>query len=413
MKPSTENLIIKYRGFKIREVLNKKTNRREFKTRFQFNNNEFYLTDEKLKTLYELIDETLYRERRRKLGFEVVTVSPSVSELFAAHRKRLEKENNRKKINRFILASEKFLALLPAGLRISEIRQNHFQKYIDARLSEINKLSGKPILPETINKDLSALSVAFSRAAMYFAELDGAAAVEVPKAQIKKDRRRERLVKPVGELDVLLEYLRRPHRNPKTATARCRIADELEIKYQTGLRRVEVAILKKSQFRREENALRDVRRMKTNSVTPFFPLTARAVQIIESRLESDSEFIFSVGGKPNESDYKTIKKICNDLKIPYGTFTDGGFVPHDLRHNFSTEIIRVTDIETAKQLTGHTGQHILTYLHTDEKRLREAMNRREGVDVKEILTELYNDIKNGNIELRAFLEKAESLIKNG
>ena len=406
--------IFNYRGFKIREVFNRKTQRREFKARFQFNNKEFYLTDDRRKNLESLIDETLAQERRRRLGFETTALeSPTVAELFAAHRQRVEKERNRKKLNRFDLVSEKFLEILPADFRINELRQNHFQQFIDRRLSEINTQSGKNLLPETVNKDLSALSVAFKNASMYFSQLDGAAAVEVPKAKVKKDRRRERLVKPVGELDLLLEFLRRPHRNPMTEAARRRIADNLEIKYLTGLRRVEVAILEKSQYRADESALRNVKRMKTDSITPFFPLTRRAVEVIESRLELNSKWIFSTNGKPNESDYKTLKRICAELNIPYGAFTDGGFVSHDLRHNFSTEIIRVTDIETAKSLTGHTGNHILTYLHTDEKRMREAMNRREGVDVKEVLTSLYNEIKNGNMELRTFLERAEILIKNG
>jgi hypothetical protein len=64
-------------------------------------------------------------------------------------------------------------------------------------------------------------------------------------------------------------------------------------------------------------------------------------------------------------------------------------------------------------LTGHTGTHILTYLHTDEKRQREAMNKREGKEIKKTLTELYKEIKNGSIDVSAFIEKVGYLIKNG
>lgn len=130
-------------------------------------------------------------------------------------------------------------------------------------------------------------------------------------------------------------------------------------------------------------------------------------------MASYSKFLFSKAGKPNEADYKTLKSVCAKLEIPYGTFTDGGFVPHDLRHKFATEIVRITDIETSKSLTGHTGEHIPTYLYTDEKRQREAMNRREGRELKAVLTELYNQVKNGNMDVSAFIEKAENLIRNG
>lgn len=405
--------IFTYRGFKIREVLNKKTSRREFKCRFQFNNKEFYLTDERRKNLESIIDETLAQERRAKYELPTVKYFPSAEELFKIHLEELKKEGNRKKINRFERVKNQFIKLLPTGIKINEIKKGHFKPFIDERLSEINPRSNEPILPETVNKDLSSLSVAFKEIAYYFPDLEDERFTEVPKLKIKTERRRERLVEKISELDILLEFLRRPHRNQTTFLARSRIADELEIKYETGMRRSEVAALKKSQFKRDEKALRIIKRTKTGNTTKFFPLSERGCEIIESRMVNGSSFIFSANGKPNESDYKTLKKICAQLDIPYGQFTEGGFVPHDLRHNFSTEISRLTDIETAKQLTGHTGTHILTYLHTDEGRMREAVRRREGREMRDDLTELYNQIKDGRITLSAFLEKAESLIKNG
>lgn len=41
------------------------------------------------------------------------------------------------------------------------------------------------------------------------------------------------------------------------------------------------------------------------------------------------------------------------------------------------------------------------------------MNKREGKEIKVALTELYKEIKNGNIELPVFLERVGYLIKNG
>lgn len=92
------------------------------------------------------------------------------------------------------------------------------------------------------------------------------------------------MVEKENELAVLLEYLRRPHWNPKVFVRRRDLADDLEMRYETGLRRKEIARLKKTQYFRAEAALREVIRWKTGTVTKFFPLTERAVQIIESRL---------------------------------------------------------------------------------------------------------------------------------
>lgn len=78
------------------------------------------------------------------------------------------------------------------------------------------------------------------------------------------------------------------------------------------------------------------------------------------------------------------------------------WLPRDLRHNFAAEIVRVTDMETSRSLAGHAGNHILTYLHANEKRRREEMNKREGKEIKVALTELYKEIKNGNIETSRF-----------
>lgn len=398
---------------KIEKIFNKKEKKHQFKARFQFNKKEFFLTADTRKELDELVEEIRVQERRDKRKLPTVKHYPTVEKLFEMYLAELIKAGNRKKRNRFERASAQLVELLPAGIKINELKKGHFKPFIDARLAQKNELSGTTILSETVNKDLSSISAAIKKAEYYFPALEGEQIVQVPKLKIEKERRRERLIEKTAELDVILEFLRRAHQNPKTAAARRRLADELEIKYETGMRRAEVAALEKKQYRREEKALHNILRIKTGTITKFFPLSERAVEIIESRIDSDSPYIFSSLGRPNEADYKTLKNACAKLGIPYGQFTKGGFVPHDLRHNFATDIVRLTDIETAKNLTGHTGEHILTYLHTDETRMRTAMRRREGREVRADLTELYNLVKDDKITLSAFIGKAENLIRNG
>lgn len=109
------------------------------------------------------------------------------------------------------------------------------------------------------------------------------------------------------------------------------------------------------------------------------------------------------------SDYRALKKVCKKLGIPYGRYTDNGFVPHDLRHNFATEIVQVTDIETAKSLTGHTGNEIFTYLHTNEKLQREAIERRERRDRTKEIVEIYKQVRRGKMKVKKFVENIKIL----
>lgn len=397
---------------KIEKFFNKKAGREQFRARFQLNRREFTPTADSRKQLLAIVDEIRANEQRAKYDLPVAKHFPSVEELFTEHLRRLQLGGDRKKISIFERVSTAMIAALPVDIRINQVKKGHFQRYIDERLQQKNAQSGAPILAETINKELSAISVAFKNASRYYPDLEDEQPISIPKAAASK-RRRERLVETDTELDVLLAHLRSDHPKKRVAESRRHFADELEMRYLTGFRRKEVVMLRKSQYFAAERALRDVRRWKTGTVTKYFPLTDRAVELVESRLKTPGEFLFSNDGKANESIYKVLRKACDELGIAYGTFTEGGWVPHDLRHNFSTEIVRVTDIETAKSLTGHSGPHILTYLHTDEKRQREAMNRREGKDLTATLTELYNQVKTGSINLSSFVEKTRSLIRNG
>lgn len=82
------------------------------------------------------------------------------------------------------------------------------------------------------------------------------------------------------------------------------------------------------------------------------------------------------------------------MKILYGKFTDGGFIVHDLRHNFATGILQNSDIETARELLGHSNvQQTIDYLHTNESRMREAIRRKEGIDLKIEIVKIYKAVR--------------------
>jgi len=196
---------------------------------------------------------------------------------------------------------------------------------------------------------------------------------------------------------------------------RVRLAHQIEFGYWTGLRRKEIARLKFVQYDEEQQAIINVKRWKTDTVTKLFPLGKRAIEIIKKRreLQKDGDYIFTPDGEPIESNYRTLKEICKELEISYGRYADGGFVAHDLRHNFGTEILRATDIETARELLGHSNiSQTGTYVHTSTERMREAVRKRDKIDYNIELKKVFIEIKKGKLDLPKFTSKIIDLFRN-
>lgn len=416
-KPQILNTF-KYRGYTLRERFNRKTNRREFISRFQLNNKEFNPVADSRKDLEEIIDDLIYNERRAKnnLSTETIDNAPYLREVFEENLARLVKPKSQTDAARIF---NDLLELLPEDIRITEFGEAHFQLYIDKRLKDTNKASQDYVKPQSINRERTYVTKALSSAKLYFPNWTDAKNYkkpDLPKAEGATEIKRERLVDKDTELNVLLAHLR--EKQPKQADSyyfsRARLADRLEFNYETGFRRKEIAGLKKSQYYPNLQALKTVKRFKTGTKTRYFPLSTRAKEIIESRiaLQADSEFIFSPDGKPIESEYRTLKKVCAELNIAYGKYTDGGFVAHDLRHNFATEIIPKTDPQSAAELMGVSNlNQIMTYIHSNPQRLREAIDRRENRDIKKDLIAVYKNVKRGKIKAREFVEKILNLAK--
>lgn len=397
---------------KIEKIFNKKKGVSEYQARFQLGGKEFRPRALTRKDLLETVDEIRARQHRTKFELPVAKISIALKELFERHAPTIPNKHQRKLFDR---VSEIFLRLLPEDIKITELKKRHFQIYTGFRLAEINRQNGKPITPQTIRRELSTIGAALDKVPEYFSELEDYQKPIGVKPKAKKSNR-TRLVNRQTELIVLLDYLRRKRSGKQTEAVeahRRRLADEMEFRFETGLRRKEAVRLKREQYFPKEAALRNLVRWKTGTITKFFPLSRRAAQIIENRLESNGgEFIFTRAGKPAESDYRTLKNACEELKIPYGRYTENGFVVHDLRHNFASEIVRVTDIETAREMLGHsnikqTGQ----YLHTSEALQREAIDKRENLDKTAEIIALYKAVRRRKTNARNFLETVRNLAR--
>jgi integrase len=402
---------------KIWKQYNKKLKRDEWRARFRLNNKTFRpkaQTKEKLDTLIREIhnQEAIEQNNKRyNLNLEVISYVPTVETAFAQVLPTIQRQSQKVLAKRVF---ENFQSLLPPLLKVNEIKVFHFQSYINFRKGHIGKQTNKPIKLTTIYKELYAITGALKDTALRYESLEN---WQVPKLPVmpkglKKKTRRERLVTENELKTIIAELMKEPKgKQLHTRFHRVRLAHLIEFQHETGFRRKEIAMLKFSQYGKDQQELLNVKRWKTDTVTKSFPLSKRAVEIIEKRreLQKDTDFIFTSDGKPIEANYRTLREVCKDLDIPYGRFKDGGFVAHDLRHNFATEISQVTDIETAKSLTGHTGTEIFTYLHTNQQRQRDAIRKREKVDYDEELYKIFEAVQKKKITKEKFAQNIKKM----
>jgi integrase len=412
-------LIYKLSFVQIWKKFNKQKKRDYWHARFKLNNKAFTPKAETKDKLLNLIAEIRSQEaaernnKKFNLNFEVISYVPTVAEVFEKILPTFQKPHYKTFADRVF---EVFLSLLPAMIKVTELKKTHFQLYVVHRSGQLGKQSNQPIRRQTISKELYAVTAALRQAALYYDSLENwqlPPLPELPKGFSKKTQR-QRLVTEKELADLIAELMKEPE-GKQTRTSylhRVRLAHQIEFQYWTGLRRKEIARLKFSQYDASQQALLNIKRWKTDSVTKFFPLGRRAIEIINLRreLQEGSEFIFTPDGEPIASQYRTLSKICKDLKIPYGRFVDGGFIAHDLRHNFGTDILRGSDIETARELLGHSNiMQTGTYIHTSTDQMRRAVLKRDKIDYKAELKIIFNEVKSGELEEQEFNEKLREL----
>jgi integrase len=406
---------------KIWKEYSKREKRHYWRARFYLNGKIYRPKEPTKDELLDVIGDIRKQENREKLNkkhnlnLELVSYMPTAAEVLEKILPTVEKHHQRTLSDRVF---NDFLSLLPPSIKVNELTQIHFQTYLDHRAGHLGKTSKKPIKRQTIYKELYAITSALKKARRYYDALEKWKPPELPELPkgFKKKTKRERLVTDKELAAVIAELMKAPTGKQTHVHHfhRVRLAHTLEFGYWTGLRRKEIARLKFAQYDDEQQALLNVVRWKTDTVTKFFPLGKRAIEIINARreLQKDSEFIFTPDGEPVAANYRTLKNICKDLKIPYGRFTEGGFVAHDLRHNFGTEILRESDIETARELLGHSNiTQTGGYLHTDANRLRQAVQKRDRIDYGAELEKIFEAVKTGAINQQEFNEKILKLFK--
>jgi integrase len=385
-----------YRGIKITEYVDRRSGLTKFRTRFQLKNKEYAPKKNSLEALKKEINRIFTLVDEGKDPKDEPQEFPTVDDVLKAELKTLKGQ----KWTDYNRVYTDFLSLIPP-LRIDELTQADFNAYIEFRQNQTNERTGAPIKNATINKELSAINVGLKNAVKRFRILHNFKPVAAEK--LPDDYKPRTRTVQENEFELLFNELRKPRAKAEREYDyfyRLRLADYLEFDALTGLRRAEICLLKPEHYDARAKALVDWRRPKTDTEVVFFPLRQRATEIIEERIRYKTEYLFSDSGKPLESHYRKLKNLCQKLNIKYGSFTKGGFVMHDLRRNFGTEMLTATDIKTASEFLGHADlTHTGIYLATDKQKMINAVRKLDGADIKEDLRAVLEAVKEGKLSI--------------
>ena len=114
------------------------------------------------------------------------------------------------------------------------------------------------------------------------------------------------------------------------------------------------------------------------------PINSELLEILKSipsRLAEAGEdrHVFQFQGEPFKDMRDALKKACKAAKIEYGRFKREGFIFHDLRHTFTTNMRRAGVPEPEiMAITGHSSRSTFDRYNTvDEADLHRAMGRLE------------------------------------
>jgi integrase len=93
------------------------------------------------------------------------------------------------------------------------------------------------------------------------------------------------------------------------------------------------------------------------------------------QVSNENNHVFQYRGKPIADIRKGIKDACKKAGIKYGRSIKGGFVFHDLRHTFNTNMRKAGVAESViMKITGHSTREMFDRYNTiDESDSRQAI----------------------------------------
>ena len=155
--------------------------------------------------------------------------------------------------------------------------------------------------------------------------------------------------------------------------------------YFTGMRKSEILSLTWDKVDLANKMIRlkasDTKDRQPRNI-PISPELYDMLKTMPNRIREDESdhHVFQYNGVPVKDIRASLRKVCKEAKIEYGRNKAGGFVFHDLRHTFNTNMRKAGVPESViMQITGHSTREMFDrYNVVDEEDTREAMTKLEG-----------------------------------
>lgn len=340
----------------------------------------------------ELRTKTVYR----KAGIKYETrTDVMLSELFEKRKAAIGNVKERIRAERVFRV---FDGLFDSPVRVPDVRTADFRRYINLRIEE-------GVKPETANREINVISAAFNEAASMFPrELEG---YEPPKMARPRISRRKKIKHEITEAEykaIVAAILsdRSPREQGNRTASRPTAADMFTIGWMLGLRIGELEKLEETDL--VGDVLRVVR-WKTNDISMIGPLPTEVVEILRRNIAaSRSKLIFDLACSRHTFD-DIIRQACATAGVKYGRGEFDAVTFHSTRHSFTSRLVRVTDIATARSFTGHSSDEMVEYYaHASDEQRKLAMSKMFGADRTKELRSIFKKVSTGKMSETEFLE---------
>ncbi|MFH2061060.1 MAG: tyrosine-type recombinase/integrase [Pseudomonadota bacterium] len=155
--------------------------------------------------------------------------------------------------------------------------------------------------------------------------------------------------------------------------------------YYTGMRKGEILNLTWDKIDLAARLIRleagDTKDKEARNI-PICKELFKVLMVLPNRIHGSNadNHVFQFRGKPITDIRTALRQACKDAGIEYGRFVKGGFIFHDLRHTFNTNMRKAGGAESViMAITGHSTRAMFDrYNRIDDDDTRKAIEQLEG-----------------------------------
>jgi integrase len=291
--------------------------------------------------------------------------------------------------NQAIVDLNRFLALLPDKLLVTQLTTADIARYRDARL-------GAGLAPQTVFREITNIQACLNSARETFPQLDNWRPPARPKLKVPKGNR-NRVIAP----DEAAQILARLRRERESTHKRCKVeplreyrarldaADFFQFALQTAMRPDEIVRSEWSHVLWHTSRLL-IDATKTDEEGTI-DLPESCLEMLKRRREQnqDSHWIFPSDIKRGRhlvrAPAELIRRAAYELKIAWG-YAEGGIVLYTTRHTAATAMLDAGhDIATVQAQTRHSTKTMLfRYAHATARSRRAAASSLDSFGSKSL-----------------------------